>query len=55
MPASGNHKPKLTADAAYENAHLVAQDLWNASASCSSKCRRRATKSIRSIGATSAT
>jgi hypothetical protein len=27
MPASGNHKPKLTADAAYENAHLVAQDL----------------------------
>jgi hypothetical protein len=27
MPASGNQKPKLTADAAYENAHLVAQDL----------------------------
>jgi hypothetical protein len=27
MPANANKKPKLTADAAYENAHLVAQDL----------------------------
>ena len=27
MTANANQKPKLTADAAYENAHLVAQDL----------------------------
>ena len=27
MNANANQKPKLTADAAYENAHLVAQDL----------------------------
>jgi len=27
MNANANRKPKLTADAAYENAHLVAQDL----------------------------
>jgi hypothetical protein len=27
MSAKANQKPKLTADAAYENAHLVAQDL----------------------------
>jgi hypothetical protein len=27
MNANTNQKPKLTADAAYENAHLVAQDL----------------------------
>ena len=27
MHANPNQKPKLTADAAYENAHLVAQDL----------------------------
>ena len=27
MTPNANRKPKLTADAAYENAHLVAQDL----------------------------
>jgi hypothetical protein len=27
MSADAKRKPKLTADAAYENAHLVAQDL----------------------------
>ena len=27
MNASQNKKPKLTAEAAYENAHIVAQDL----------------------------
>ena len=27
MNARRNEKPKLTAEAAYENAHLVAQDL----------------------------
>ena len=27
MNANAKQKPKLTADAAYENAHLVAQDL----------------------------
>ena len=27
MNAHANKKPNLTADAAYENAHLVAQDL----------------------------
>lgn len=27
MPKRKNAKPKLTAEAAYENAHLVAQDL----------------------------
>ena len=27
MNSNANQKPKLTADAAYENAHLVAQDL----------------------------
>jgi hypothetical protein len=27
MNGNANQKPKLTADAAYENAHLVAQDL----------------------------
>jgi hypothetical protein len=27
MNANANQKPKLTADAAYESAHLVAQDL----------------------------
>ena len=27
MTANANKKPKLTADAAYENSHLVAQDL----------------------------
>ena len=27
MNATNDKKPKLTADAAYENAHLVAQDL----------------------------